>query len=201
MILGAPLNMKDSVIASGQFGSKLLSSAEHCLAKSGLWKMKKSGDRRYKADFSNQILPMGTYHLIARKKVTVVYPGNLRTCARCHQGSDLCPGKGFANRCKENNGPMVLLSTHINHLKAEIQNIRANPPDQQLHHQGDEPHHDIALGDPLLLLHTQPVSNKEFPPLATSSSANQSQASTQISPNPSVQSEASSQIPPNQQTQ
>ena len=203
MILGAPLNVKDSVIASyvGQFGGKLLSSAEHCLAKSGLWKMKKSGDRRYKADFSNQILPMGTYHLIAGKKVRVVYPGNLRTCARCHQGSELCLGKGFANKCKENNGPMVLLSTHINNLKTEIQKIRANPPDQQLHHQGDEPHHDIALGDPLLLLPTQPVSNKEFPPLATSSPANQSQAGTQISPNPPVQSQASTKIPPNQQTQ
>ena len=174
MVLGAPLNIKDSVISDyvNMFGGKILSPAEHCITKSGLWKNKKSGDRRYKADFSNQILPMGTYHLIGGKKVRFVYPGNLRTCARCHQGSEYCPGNGYANKCKDNHGDMVLISTHINKLKKEIQAIKSKPIIEQLPPQGDEPNQVLPLGDTLLHLATQPTS--EFPPLSASQSATSS---------------------------
>ena len=125
MVLGLPLNVKDLVVNGyvAQFGGKILSPSELIINKSGLWNLKKSGDRRYKADFTNQFLPMGTYHLVAGKKVRFVYPGNHRTCARCHRAAEKCPGKGFANACRDNNGPMILISAHINEMMTKIKEI------------------------------------------------------------------------------
>ena len=134
MVLGVPINVKDNIISDyvSQFGGKITSPPEMCNTRSGLWKGRKNGDRRYKADFTNQLMAMGTYHLIAGKKVRFVYPGNLRTCARCHQTSEACPGKGFASVCKENNGPQVLISSHINSLKAELHAIRSRQNNKHL---------------------------------------------------------------------
>ena len=136
MVLGVPINIKDSLISDyvAQFGGQVLSSSEMCTTRSGLWRGKVNGDRRFKANFYNQLMAMGTYHLIAGKKVRFVYPGNLRTCARCHHSGESCPGKGFATACKANNGPQVLLSTHLESVKSELANIRAKQANHQLQH-------------------------------------------------------------------
>merc|ERR1712081_108427 len=82
----------------------------------GPWKGQYNGDRRFKADFSEQVLPMGTYHLLGGAKVRVVYPGNTRTCARCHQGPLLCPGGGLARECAEKGGQRLPLYHHMRQL-------------------------------------------------------------------------------------
>merc|ERR1712081_52257 len=86
----------------------------------GPWKGQYNGDRRFKADFSEQVLPMGTYHLLGGAKVRVVYPGNAKTCARCHQGPLLCPGGGMARECAEQGGRRVPLSHHMKQLWEQV---------------------------------------------------------------------------------
>ena len=54
--------------------------------------------------------PMGSYHIIDGEKVTVRYPGQEWTCARCHQVRRLCPGNAIARNCTADR---VLLSTHM----------------------------------------------------------------------------------------
>ena len=59
---------------------------------------------------------MGTYHLIDGAKVRVVYPGNIRTCGRCHQSPSHCPGGGTARECAEQGGVRLPLIQHMRQL-------------------------------------------------------------------------------------
>ena len=63
---------------------------------------------------------MGTYHLINNVKVRVVYPGNTRTCGRCHQAPTSCLGGGIARVCGEKGGDRVSLSSHMRWLWAQV---------------------------------------------------------------------------------
>ena len=42
---------------------------------------------------------IGSSHVIDGVKVSVGYPGQIRTCNNCHQGAKSCPGKGLAKDC------------------------------------------------------------------------------------------------------
>ncbi len=50
MVLGVAINVKDSIICDyvSQFGGRITSSPEMCNTRSGLWRGKKNGDRRYR---------------------------------------------------------------------------------------------------------------------------------------------------------
>ena len=54
-----------------------------------------NGNRRYLVDFSHG-RNMGSFHLLDGAKIRVSYPGQKRTCGRCHKTSWDCPGKGIA---------------------------------------------------------------------------------------------------------
>ena len=69
--------------------------------KEGPWAGQYNGERRYRADSSFQKCAMGTYHLIDGAKVRVMYPGNTKTCARCHQPPSGCAFGGIARVCRE----------------------------------------------------------------------------------------------------
>ena len=69
----------------------------------------------------------------------------------------MCPGKGFANVCMDNNGPMVLLSSYINKMMTKTENIRKEKIDDQLPCQDDEELHVPIIKDPLLQQATQPT--------------------------------------------
>ena len=45
--------------------------------KEGPWRGQYNGDRRYSVDFSAQIQPMGTYHILDGARCRIIYPGNL----------------------------------------------------------------------------------------------------------------------------
>ena len=104
LVIGSNLAIKDKVI---KYYIKLLegkispSPSEKVKAKSGLWKGQRNGDRRFHADLTGLIWPMGTNHKIGGSKDRLVYPGNVPTCSRCHQKASSCPGREYASRSKQ----------------------------------------------------------------------------------------------------
>ena len=60
---------------------------------------------------------MGNYHIIDGEKVTIRYPGQEWSCARCHQVKRACPGQAIARNCT---AERVLLSTHMSAHWAKI---------------------------------------------------------------------------------
>ena len=87
-----------------------------------------NGNRKYLVDFSNGI-NIGSYHLLDGAKIFISYPGQLRTCARCHQIGRRCPGGGFAQDCETHDGPRVAL---VDHMKKHWENIGFDPSKFQL---------------------------------------------------------------------
>ena len=79
----------------------------------------RNGDRSYKIEVSpkNNI---GTYHVIDGQRVTLRYPGQQQTCARCFQTAQVCPGRGMARKCEAAGGPKVDLVNYIRNLWQEI---------------------------------------------------------------------------------
>ena len=69
-------------------------------------------------DFSKGI-NLGTFHILDGAKIEARYPGQRRTCGRCHQTSNTCPGGGIAKACNENGGTKVKLSEFmVEHWKS-----------------------------------------------------------------------------------
>lgn len=129
LILDLPLNTKDKVVRDyvAKFGGKLAPQPPQFVkAKSGIWVGQPNGDRKYKADFSGQIIPMGTYHFLGGRRVRVIYNGNTRTCGRCHQPPTNCPGDGIASKCREKSGPQVFIHEHMKKLDLLINQARDN---------------------------------------------------------------------------
>ena len=128
LIIGLDFNTTDAEISDyvAEFGGKVINvPPEFCKVSSGPWKGQYNGDRRYKVDLSSLRRPMGSYHIIGRRRVKVVYPGNVATCRRCQGTSTTCPGGGLASRCRENGGEEVPLEPHINVILREL---RRTPP-------------------------------------------------------------------------
>ena len=129
LILDLPLNIKDSVVRDyvAKFGGKLAPQPPLLVkAKSGIWAGQPNGDRKYKVDFSGQIIPMGTYHFLGGRRVRFIYNGNTRTCGRCHQSPTGCPGNGIASRCRERDGTQVFIHEHMRNLNSLLDQTRSN---------------------------------------------------------------------------
>ena len=123
LVCGLPFNVSDSQVKNyfESFGGKFVKEeAIYGVHKEGPWKNKYNGERRYKVDFSQQKLPMGTYHLIGGFKVRILYPGNLKTCGRCHKSPTSCVGGGVASVCAEREGVRVPLISHMQQLWSKI---------------------------------------------------------------------------------
>ena len=68
---------------------------------------KLNGNRSHVMDIK---IPVGSYHIIDGEKVTIRYPGQEWSCARCHQPKRACPGLAIARECT---AERVLLSSHM----------------------------------------------------------------------------------------
>ena len=68
---------------------------------------KRNGNRSFVMEVSKNI---GSVHIIDGEKVSIRYPGQSKTCNKCHQLSNSCPGKGMARDCTSER---VLLSEHM----------------------------------------------------------------------------------------
>ena len=66
-----------------------------------------NGNRSYVMEVKE---PMGSFHIIDGEKVTIRYPGQEWSCARCHQFKRYCPGLAIARDCTADR---VLLSQHM----------------------------------------------------------------------------------------
>ena len=67
----------------------------------------KKGDRKVRMKIHKNI---PSYIIIGGKRVKVTFEGQLKTCARCHDIWQDCPGKGVPDKCEELNGPKNELS-------------------------------------------------------------------------------------------
>ena len=79
----------------------------------------KNGDRSYKVEIKpNENI--GTYHLIDGQKVTVRYPGQQQTCARCHETAKNCKGDAIARKCETKGGLKIEFCDYIVNLWSKI---------------------------------------------------------------------------------
>ena len=68
---------------------------------------KRNGNRTYSMEVKRNI---GSTHIIDGEKVSIKYPGQTKTCNKCHKQANLCPGKGLAKECS---AEKTLLSEHM----------------------------------------------------------------------------------------
>ena len=68
---------------------------------------KRNGNRSYAMEVNKNI---GSVHIIDGEKVSIKYQGQIKTCNKCHQQSNACPGKGLAKDCSADR---ILLSQHM----------------------------------------------------------------------------------------
>ena len=68
---------------------------------------KRNGNRIYSMEVTKNI---GSAHIIDGEKISSRYPGQTKTCNKCHQQSSICPGKGLAKECS---AEKILLSQHM----------------------------------------------------------------------------------------
>ena len=107
-------NTLDEVVVDylGKFGSVVTKKVVYGVYTEGPLKGIKNGDRSYKME----VKPgnnLGSYHAIDGHKVTLRYPGQQQTCARCHQTPQNCKGRGVARRCEAEGGKKVDFIDHI----------------------------------------------------------------------------------------
>ena len=118
-IVGLDFNTPDTFVIDylNKFGHVVSKTVVYSKYDTGPFKGKYNGERRYEVDFSKASRQMGTYHIIDGSKVRIFYRGNKKSCARCHQMPDVCPGKSIAKDCDTDRIP---LSTHMKKLWQEI---------------------------------------------------------------------------------
>ena len=117
-VAGLNFNTPDTFVIEyiKNFGRVIGNSVIYSKYTEGPFKDKFNGERKYQVDFSENKSPMGTYHIIDGERVKVYYRGNRKTCARCHQFSEKCPGGGSAKECEESGGSKVMLVSHMKKL-------------------------------------------------------------------------------------
>ena len=117
-VVGLNFNTPDTFVMEyiKNFGRIVSNSVIYGKYIEGPFKGKFNGERKYQVDFSEQKLSMGTFHIIDGERVKVFYRGNKKTCARCHQAGQECPGGGSAKECEDADGPKVPLATHMKKL-------------------------------------------------------------------------------------
>ena len=113
-VKGLHPNTKDQGVMEylGKFGTLVTSKVIYSTFGEGPLRGIKNGDRIYKVELKPNV-NIGTYHVLDGHKVTVRYPGQQQTCARCHETPQNCRGGGMARRCEAAGGVKVELSEYI----------------------------------------------------------------------------------------
>ena len=96
---GVHPNTRDDLVLDylGRFGKVITNRVVYGVFSDGPLQGIRNGDRSYKME----IKPgnnLGSFHAIDGKKVTIRYPGQQQTCARCHQTPQTCKGKGVVRK-------------------------------------------------------------------------------------------------------
>ena len=133
-----PNTMDDGVVDYlGKFGKVVTNKVIYGVYGDGPLKGFRNGDRSFKMEI-NPGVNIGTYHVLDGQKVTMRYPGQLQTCARCYETARTCKGKGIARRCESENGPRVDFSDYILNLWNEIGYSPENVQLADLNDEADE---------------------------------------------------------------
>ena len=103
----------------GKFGRVVTTKVVYGTFGEGPLRGIKNGDRSYKIELQPSV-NIGTYHVLDGQKVTVRYPGQQSTCARCHEIARNCKGGGMARRCDAAGGNKVEFSQYIMDLWESI---------------------------------------------------------------------------------
>ena len=82
-----------------KFGSVVTNKVVYGVFTEGPLQVFKNGDRKYKMEIKPST-SIGSYHVLDGQRVSLRYPGQLQTCARCLQTAQLCKGKGVAKKCE-----------------------------------------------------------------------------------------------------
>ena len=114
-ISGLDFNTPDAFVFEylSKFGRIVKNEVIYSKYTYGPLKGKYNGDRKFQVDFTKSGLAMGTYHIIDSCRVRIFYRGNKKTCARCHEFADKCPGAGIAKDCEEKKGQRMTLVNHM----------------------------------------------------------------------------------------
>ena len=104
-IKGLHPNTRDDGVINylSKYGKLVTSKVVYGTFGDGPLKGLKNGDRAYKMEV-NADTNIGSYHAIDGQRVTLRYPGQLPTCARCHETALTCPGGAIARRCEAARG-------------------------------------------------------------------------------------------------
>ena len=95
------------------YGGLVNKAPEMGVIQDGPWKGKWNGDHKYQVDMSEQLIPMGSNHIIGDVKVKVVHQDTIAAWGQCHQPASDCPGRGLAKQCYQNGGAWVSLIGHL----------------------------------------------------------------------------------------
>ena len=107
-------NTKDQGVLDylSKFGKILTTRVVHCTYSEGPLQGLKNGDRSFRLELKpGSNIP--SYHVLFGQKVTLRYPGQKQTCARCFKSSDFCMGGGIAQKCEAAGRQKVELSQYI----------------------------------------------------------------------------------------
>ena len=121
-VSGLDFNTPDTFVMAylDKFGNLANNRVIYDRYKEGPFAGKYNGDRKYQVDFTGGKIAMGTFHIIDGNRVKVFYPGNRKTCGRCHQTSDICKGEAIARECEKNGGIRVELTSHMRLLWRKV---------------------------------------------------------------------------------
>ena len=105
---GLPFNTPDSLVVDYLNHHGVVSDSSAVVYdkfNDGPFKGKLNGVRKYLVDFTRGARTnMGSYHIVDGARVHVSYPGQRRTCGRCHRTGVTCPAGGLAKKCEEMGG-------------------------------------------------------------------------------------------------
>ena len=120
-IKGLHPNTRDDGVLNylGKYGKIVTNKVVYGTFGEGPLKGIKNGDRSFKIELKAET-NIGTYHAIDGQRVTLRYPGQLQTCARCHQTPIDCKGGAIARRCEAAQGTKVEFSEYILKLWEKI---------------------------------------------------------------------------------
>ena len=103
----------------GKFGPVVTNKVVYGVFPEGPLKGMRNGDRSYKMEVKPSS-SLGSYHVLDGQKVSVRYPGQQQTCARCLEAAQHCRGRGLAKKCEAEGGPRADFSTYITNLWTKI---------------------------------------------------------------------------------
>ena len=109
-----------------KFGHVVTNKVIYGTFSDGPLKGMRNGDRNYKMELRPGT-SLGSYHVLDGQRVSVKYPGQQQTCARCLEAAQSCRGRGLAKKCEAAGGVKADFNSYILNLWAKI----GNSPDKE----------------------------------------------------------------------